>query len=482
MIQKNLLLTQNQILTLFFIGSIISRVLSSIFYIEDIDSLRFGLSLYEYNISKLQPHFPGYPIFSFVAKCIYFFIDSMGITFSLIGGLSIFSIIYFSLKITKLKPNSYLGIFISFFILLNPLMWLMSNRYMPDLMGLAIMIGSFYYLTKSKSNIFDISAGFFLFGILAGIRLSYIPFLLMPIIICFIYNRKKFLLILTLLLGFLIWLVPLIYFTGFNELWLMALQHTQGHFNDYGGTIYTEHNWWIRFTSFFRSIWADGFAGFWIDRSWITLIISLYLIYYFFQSIKNFRKILENNSSIKIIIYSIIIYSIWVFLFQNVIYKSRHIMPIVLILIILLSLGQKYFKSDWIISQRYLHLSFISFLFMVSLVLILQHKKPTAIAQTKNYLINKEQPITIVTIPLIDYYLRTNGIKTNFINIENKKVISEYKNSYIDKNHFMIGDFKNLLDNTILIKKDTTFFHNPYVNRMWSQLNLYSLNTHNLND
>ena len=477
-----MLLTKNQILILFFIVSIFTRIISSIFYIEDIDSLRFGLSLYEYNITKLQPHFPGYPVFSFLAKCIYFFIDSMGITFSLIGGLSIFSIIYFSLKITQLKLNSYLGLFMGFLILFNPLMWLMSNRYMPDLMGLAIMIGSFYYLKPNKKNTFSIPLGFFLFGVLAGVRLSYIPFLFIPIMNCLIYKKEKLLLVSSFLFGFLIWLIPLILFTGFNELWLTALEHTKGHFNDYGGTVYTENNWWIRFASFFRSIWADGFAGFWEGRSWITIVISLYLIYYFSESIKNFKKILEDNSSIKIMIYSIILYSIWILLFQNVIYKSRHIMPIVLIVIILLSLGQKYINSDWIKYQRIIHFSFISFLFMVSLVLVLQHKKPTAIAQAKNYLINKEQPLTVVTIPLINYYLRTGGIKTNFINAENKKMISEYGTSNIDKNHYMIGDFKSLFNKNILIKKDTTFFHNPYVNRMWSQLNLYSLKNHNLND
>ena len=474
-----MLLTTNQILILFFILSILTRLVSSIFYIEDIDSLRFGLSLYEYNITKLQPHFPGYPVFSFLAKCIYSFIDSMGLTFSLIGGFSIFSIIFFSLKITQIKLNSYLGLFIGFLILFNPLMWLMSNRYMPDLMGLAIMIGSFYYLQHNKKNNFSIPLGFFLFGVLAGVRLSYIPFLFIPIMSCLIYRREKSLLAFSLLFGFLIWLIPLIFFTGFNELWLTALEHTKGHFNDYGGTVYTENNWWVRFVSFFRSIWADGFGGYWIGRSWITGVISLYLIYYFLEIIKNFKKILENNSSIKIMIYSIIIYSIWVLLFQNVIYKSRHIMPVILILIILLSLGQKYINSDWVKYQKYIYLSCISFLFMVSLVLVLQHKKPTAIAQMKNYLINKEQPITIVTIPLINYYLNSGGIKTKFINIENKKALSEYSRSSIDKNHFMIGDFKSLFDENIIIKKDKTFFHNPYVNRMWSQLNIFSLNTYN---
>ena len=63
---------------------ILSRILTAIYYVEDIDSLRFALSLHEFSLVKLQPHFPGYPIFCFIAKILYSFTENMGISFALI--------------------------------------------------------------------------------------------------------------------------------------------------------------------------------------------------------------------------------------------------------------------------------------------------------------------------------------------------------------------------------------------------------------
>lgn len=473
----NIMLTKNQTLFLIFSICIITRVLSSIFYIEDIDSLRFALSVYEYDITKLQPHFPGYPIFSFFAKFIYFFIGNMGVTFSLIGGMSTFCIIYFLLKIADLKPNSPDGYFMTFLILLNPLLWLISNRYMPDIMGLAISISSLHFLLNSENNKHKVLFGFFLFGILAGIRLSYLPLLFIPAGYHLITKKEKIKLFLMFSIGCLIWLIPMISITGFNDLWVFALDHTSGHFNDYGGTIYTENNWTLRLTSFFRSIWADGFAGYWNHRSWITLIISFYLIYFFKGVFNNYKKIYKNN---KIILYSILLYIIWVLLFQNIIFKTRHILPVLTILILMLSLGQTFTKLKSEKFKRYIHISYFSFLLSASLILVLQHKKPSAIAQLKSQFIKKETRPTIITIPLINYYLRSGGLKTVFINAEDQKKIGKFIESDFNGQAFMIGDFRNSFKHNFKITKDTTFYHNPYVNRMWSELDIYSLKKENI--
>ena len=39
----------------------------------------------------------------------------------------------------------------------------------------------------------------------------------------------------------------------------------------------------------------------------------------------------------------------------------------------------------------------------------------------------------------------------------------------------MIGDFKSLFDNDFIIKPNKSFFHNPYINRMWSEIDTYVL-------
>ena len=76
---------------------------SSIYYPEDIDSLRFALSIIEFDITKLQPHFPGYVVFCALGKVAYFITNSIGLSFAIIGGLSIFVIIWVIHKIIEVK-------------------------------------------------------------------------------------------------------------------------------------------------------------------------------------------------------------------------------------------------------------------------------------------------------------------------------------------------------------------------------------------
>ena len=139
------------------------------------------------------------------------------------------------------------------------------------------------------------------------------------------------------------------------------------------------------------------------------------------------------------------------------------------------SLGQTFVQLEFRNIKKYIHISFFSFLLTVSFVLVLQHKKPSAISQVKNYFIKKESPVTIITIPLINYYLRAAGLKTNFINVEDQKEVEQFIELNFYKQPYMIGDFKNLFNHKYEINLDRTFYHNPYVNRMWSKLDIFSL-------
>ena len=125
---NSVILNKNQIyLLIVLFACFISRMASTIYYIEDIDSLRFALSLYDYSLENLQPHFPGYPVFCFFAKILYLIMPSTGISFSIIGSISTFAIIYFSLHLGNTEIKSPEGAFMSFVIFFNPMIWLMGN-------------------------------------------------------------------------------------------------------------------------------------------------------------------------------------------------------------------------------------------------------------------------------------------------------------------------------------------------------------------
>ena len=453
--------------------------MSSIYYIEDIDSLRFALSIFDqFNLEKLQPHFPGYPVFCFIGYIFYNITGSLANTFSIIGSLSIFLIIYFSVLLIKPKQNSFNYSFIILLFFFNPMFTIMSNRYMPDLFGLALFVVSFYFLIHDNKK--NILLGGFIYGLLLGTRLSYFTLLLFPYIYIFYKrNRKTSLqLILTSLAGCLIWLIPMIIITGFDNLIYLAQNQTVGHFTDYGGTVLTENHLLNRFKYFFHTIWSDGLGGYWIGRSNITIISSIFLLLIVFYNFKNILKSPLINKKVHLLIISVIIYSIFIMLFQNIIYKSRHVMPIVFMIIFLISVAHANVKN---FSSIY-KLILVIYLLTISIIstnLSIQHKELTAIGKLREYLISYKPDIKIFTNPLINYYLTSTGVKVNFVNSDNTSMIK-----IKDLEHqeiIMIGDYHEKIDKDIIAIKDTSFYHNPYVNRMWSTINVYKLNQ-NLNE
>ena len=461
-------------LLILFILCFSSRILTSIYYIEDIDSLRFALSLYDYDITKLQPHFPGYPVFCFIAKIIYLLTGSMSITFSIIGGVSVYYLIYFMLKLDNIDAASLVGLFMIFIIFFNPLVWLMSNRYMPDIMGLAIVTAILYQLIFRSKKMSSLYCGYFLSGVLAGIRLSYLPIILFPFISELIKNKNRLNLLSLFLLGIFLWLIPLIWITGFDNLWLSALNHTQGHFMDYGGSIFTEKNLSIRFFHLVESIWADGMGGYWIGRSWVTVIFSFLIATLF---IFGFVTIINNwkfEKSLKIIMSCILIYLLWVFFSQNIIYKSRHILPALIVLFIILSVGFKYVITKHSVVLNTTVFLFVFLLIQITRTLVWDHKNPSAISQLKNDLIQNNIS-TIVSTPLINYYMKSNSVKANFINIDNSVEFDGFINTQSNERVLMIGNFESLFIDDFIVKENMSYYHNPYVNRMWSQIDTYYL-------
>ena len=455
-----------------FLACLISRISTSIFFIEDIDSLRFAYSIVdEYNILKLQPHFPGYAVFCFLANVLNHVFGNLGMIFSLIGAISTFLIIFFSLQLLNFNIESKEGLFTAALIFFNPMLWLMSNRYMPDLMGLSILIMTFYFLCQKNQK--DILIGLFLIGILAGVRISYVPFLFIITLLIIIKNKNKLLLLFSIFFGIMIWLIPMGFITGFENLYIMGIKHMTGHFTEYGGTIITETDWKIRLQYFFHTIWSDGFGGYWINRSIFTMILSLLLIPFIILLIKNIKSIINGNFKIQQLIISTFIYIIWILPFQNIIHKSRHVMPIILVLILLFSIIYSLYFVKLKGPMKLYPLLFILIMAYVAIHLSIQHKTPTAINKISQYLKNNNQPMLIISMPLINYYLKAQNLNAEYMDIENNfELINENLNN-INKNIIMIGDFKEKMTDHHLWA-DTTFYHNPYVNRMWSNIKIYS--------
>ena len=454
---------------------VFTRILTSIYYIEDIDSLRFALSINEYSLIKLQPHFPGYPVFIFFVKIIYLLTNNMGIAFSIIGSISLFIIIYYTIKISKITSDVYSESFMMLLLFFNPLIWLMSNRYMPDLMGLSISLMALYYLLFDFEENQYLNYGYFLTGLLFGTRLSYVPILIIPLAYRIMKNTNKIKLIYSFTIGLCIWFIPFLYISGFENLLHVASNQTVGHFRDFGGTIFSELDWYKRFSYFIQSIWADGLGGYWSSRAFPTFITSACMIFFLYQFRYSGSWSWLKNRKYKLIIASLIIYLVWIFLFQNIIYKSRHILPVLPFAIILITLAYKYSRNHKPILSNIIATTLLFNLLLITYTLTIQHKGSTAISQLYTYLSKTNESLDIISIPLINYYLKSHGLKQNYIdiNIQNPEQSNQINN--ISKNNIVIGEFKKLFEKKYMIIPDTIFYHNPYMNRMWSKIDTYHL-------
>ena len=110
--------------------------------------------------------------------------------------------------------------------------------------------------------------------------------------------------------------------------------------------------------------------------------------------------------------------------------------------------------------------------------LINQHKNYTSIQKLKNYISDNNSVRTVVSIPLINYYLKRHQINVDFINVEDTSEVKYYinKSQHSFGTALMIGDYRSSFSESTSFTKDTTFYHNPYMNQMWSKIQVYSLN------
>ncbi len=445
--------------------------MTSINYEEDIDSLRFALSLIDYNLEELRPHFPGYPVFCIVCKFIYYFTNSVKYTFSIIGGLSTFIIIYYSIKINRIlfSDNKLILLLLIFF---NPLLWNLSNRYMSDIFGLAIIMINFYYLINLKNNYSEINIVkcVVLTGLLIGVRVSFLPFII-PLYL-FILNKIRKKLIFKILFYFsfsvLIWLVPLIAITGLDNFLNIAQNHINGHFNKWGGGILSSNaSYYTRIIKIFESIWADGLGGWWFGRNWITFLSGIFNLIFIFSALKKVKKEFIKIEHIQLIL-CLLTYLIWVFLFQNIVYKPRHVIIFIPFVLLIINSGIFGILRWSKVNKFLISIYFLSLIFITSF-LNWQHSQPSAIYQIKKYLFEKkDEKIVFYSTRLKNNYFKQYQGSEDIIFID-KNNLESMRNYYNSK----IKIYSTIYNKNMNLKKKISFFHNPYVNRLWPKLNLY---------
>lgn len=443
-----------------------TRIASTIYYIEDPDSLRFALGVTDFNIAALQPHFPGYPVFCFVVWMWYKLTASFALGFSITGGISVFVIIIALQRMLRLAPDSPTGSAMAFLVFSNPFIWLMSNRYMPDLMGTACMVVSLCLLLFSEKRH---AAGAFFAGLLMGVRLSYAPFVFPALLFACIREPGRVRTALGFAAGIMIWLIPMMAVTGWDDLLGAARTQTSGHFEDFGGTISTEPDFGQRLFSMTENILADGLGGYWSGRNWITVLTGLGMCIAVSVGVAHLLKGPRVGRAWIIAGSGILLYVFWILFFQNVIHQSRHILPVLPFLLIPAAIGcGELLRRNKVIYSIVVMVFFGAYA-TLSGTLAAQHKGPTAIAQAKSFVQGmKTERLYVASVPLINNFLSAQGVHATFLSVNDSAHRELLADLPAGAHLVTIGDYRLLTGREPA--REMIFYHNPFVNRVWQRV------------
>ena len=462
---------------------LVTRLITTVTYLEDPDSLRFALAVADrYDLTALQPHFPGYPVFWAVAKPIYLLTGSFSVAFAVLGGLATVLLVAAGLLLLpENRIRSPEGLFWTVLVVWNPMVWLLGNRYMPDLLGAAVVLASVGFAIRAirEGRTTDAYIAGALFGLLGGLRLSYVPFALIPLA-GLIWKRPsaRGALCSAAVLGTLVWLVPLMLYTGWEPMMTAAGRQTAGHFMEFGGTVLSESTSAVgRIGQATAAIWADGLGAWLPGRHPLTAVVAVAISAIgcraLFVTAQDFqaRDWGWQASVLRWLIPSVVLYATWMVLYQNVLYKSRHVLPLLIVVLLALSIAAKGIARKKV-GRGIIAAGALAY-GLVAVVLAAQHKQPTAIAQVVEQVraISETQPdLRVVAMPLVTFMLEVQGVDVTFVEADDR-VSMALLNSDREAG-FPIVSIGMPLENRAP-ETTSTFYHNPFVNRMWPEIPLY---------
>lgn len=444
-----------------------SRLVTTIYYLEDPDSLHFALSMIEFDVARLQPHFPGYVVFVGLARGLAAMTGSFAIAFSLVGALATVLLVLGLLALVRWPLASRRGALVALAVVGNGMLWLYANRYMPDLLGAALLVWSLHDLSSDdpRSRV----RGGLLTALLAGTRLSYLPFLLPAVMHAVVARTGRLPLAASFVAGVMLWAVPLVVLTGWEEIVAIAANQTTGHFDEFGGTIRTEPDVGLRLARMAEGVWTDGLGGWVPGRSPLTMLTAVAATIGLALAAPRARRALGSRRG-RLVLLGALAYLLWIFLYQNVIHHTRHLLPLVPLLALAIAVGWERVASRGRAGSAIAAAS-IAAVAVLGGVLAWNHRQPTAIAQVSRALINEREGLTIVSTGLVNDMLAGTGVRARFLAVGRDSVADSLRLTPPSGRLFSVGDYRSNV--RMPVARLTRFHHNPHVNRIWPLIELY---------
>jgi hypothetical protein len=315
------------------------------------DDVDFALGVDNYDLSLMQPHFPGYPVYMLIAIGFARLIANPFLALSLLSALANACTVFPLYSIVKRCSRQRTAVWVAVLWAVNPLGMVLGTQPLSDSFGnlLAVWLVAASLvvvdpgLAEKKRALVLVFSGILL-GLLYGVRISYLPLGAVFAWALYVYGRDTrrygdvVSAIVSSLLVNLLWLYGLVLNVGsLTGFWRLAAAFTEGHFSDWGGAYTGSHAgerllYWIG-----RQWFAAGLGAPWNEQnSWFSYLILVLVCAGItgggIAAGKTRWLQTGNKEHIVLLFLWIVPYLLWAFFAQNV-EKPRHILPLMIPLI-----------------------------------------------------------------------------------------------------------------------------------------------------
>jgi hypothetical protein len=378
-----------------------SQLMSLNPFVSSWDMVDFSLALDRYDIRAMQPHFPGYPYFILGGMLTGILTETPNqalVLFNVLVYASAILPVYLLASKIISRPHAFL---VAAVIYTASYPLIIVNQPMSEGAALAAFWWYFWSIAASV----DRPAGkwmllpLFLFSVLLGIRLSYIP---MGVGLIFLLYKKwndkqidalglvKYVLIAGL--SQLIWLGALIVTEGgIMNFFDLAFGFTGGHFQEWGGTTASNDLSMIARVKTFlftNILWWGIFSR-------TTVLMVLYIVIGIFLFLPAANDKSYTNSTFLLGAFMMGAYGLWALFAQNI-DKPRHILPLALILIFLV-LAVYFQRKNTIYSILLILLLIIAQAIVSSNIVKKQASEKPAVYQLAYYLEQQQEEFVLYT-------------------------------------------------------------------------------------
>ncbi|PWK06952.1 uncharacterized protein DUF2723 [Tumebacillus permanentifrigoris] len=355
------------------------------------DDVDFALALQRYDLAAMQPHFPGYPVYVLAGLCVQGVIGEPYRALAVLSALS--SGAGVGLLYLAVRPWFGRGLALAAALLYSglPLTWVLGTQAMSDAFGalLAIALAAACVQVlqphSARKKAFWLLAAGTLYGLLLGVRSSYLALGVLPLWVAYEYIRVQrsawsdvLVAVVASACVCLGWVYAMVINSGgWLPFWQMATSFTEGHFSDWGGTYSADQPFFARLNIWLtRQILGAGFGTPWgtyqesISRWVIALLLLIAgagILFSAGRKIQKSRQELKQESQqddypgilqgemsaisrnplfknlirdrkVSYLLIWLLPYAIWAFFAQNV-EKPRHILPMLAPLCVVVACG-----------------------------------------------------------------------------------------------------------------------------------------------